>query len=235
MTNRLEIAWDLDGFIDEQRYYCSLNPISVANLPEPKAILAGGVREHIDTEITPPESYYIRIGSIRNGIEKLSPELFVSTVSSFKYFRIHITANNGDSSFTCMQEIEMSLEDGGQDITTPTTPITASSSYPEFGPEKLLDGNTTDQSKVWISNSGTVPPHFLTLQFSEAKKIVELRVWCQNSIDGGAAGQKRAPKDFIIQGSNDGIDWVNIRSFNNVNNWVAGLFKRFSLINGSHT
>ena len=38
MTNRLELSWKLDGFIGEQRYYCSETPIDVNNLPVPKAI-----------------------------------------------------------------------------------------------------------------------------------------------------------------------------------------------------
>ena len=37
MTNRLELNWELDGVVDEQRYYCSETPIDPLNLPVPKA------------------------------------------------------------------------------------------------------------------------------------------------------------------------------------------------------
>ncbi|WP_436916887.1 LamG domain-containing protein [Acinetobacter schindleri] len=72
MTNRLELNWKLDGFIDEQRYYCSETPIDPLNLPLPKAILAGDVRTYIDTDIEIAKTYYVRVGSVKNGIEKIS-------------------------------------------------------------------------------------------------------------------------------------------------------------------
>ncbi|RLL31774.1 hypothetical protein D9K80_14640, partial [Acinetobacter cumulans] len=37
-TNRLELNWKLDGFVDEQRYYCSETAIDPLNLPPHKAI-----------------------------------------------------------------------------------------------------------------------------------------------------------------------------------------------------
>ncbi len=51
MTNRLELNWKLDGFADEQRYYCSESPIDINNLPLPKAVIAGNVRTYVDTDI----------------------------------------------------------------------------------------------------------------------------------------------------------------------------------------
>lgn len=82
-TNRLELNWSLDGFVDEQRYYCSETPIDIENLPEPKAVLAGDVRTYIDTDITVSKIYYVRVGSVRNGVEKLSSEFNVSTGDLF--------------------------------------------------------------------------------------------------------------------------------------------------------
>lgn len=74
MTNRLELSWKLDGFVDEQRYYCSETPIDVNNLPTPKVVLAGDIRTYIDTDIVVGQSYYVRVGSVKNGIEKISDE-----------------------------------------------------------------------------------------------------------------------------------------------------------------
>lgn len=74
MTNRLELNWDVDGFIDEQRYYCSETPIDIENLPTPKAILAGGVRTYTDTAIEAGKTYYVAVSSVKGGIEKVSQE-----------------------------------------------------------------------------------------------------------------------------------------------------------------
>lgn len=82
MTNRLELNWKLDGFVDEQRYYCSETPIDPLNLPVPKAVLAGDVRTHADTAVEVGKTYYVAVGSVKNGVEKLSQ---ASVVNVFEY------------------------------------------------------------------------------------------------------------------------------------------------------
>lgn len=75
MTNRLEINWKLDGFVDEQRYYCSETPIDLLNLPTPKAILSGEARAYVDTDIVLGTTYYIRVEAVKNGVSKISGEV----------------------------------------------------------------------------------------------------------------------------------------------------------------
>ncbi|WP_291390493.1 LamG-like jellyroll fold domain-containing protein [Acinetobacter sp.] len=77
-TNRLELNWNLDGFIDEQRYYCSETPIDTANLPVPKAVLASHVRSYVDTDIEFGNTYYVVVSSVKGGIEKVSQEVEIS-------------------------------------------------------------------------------------------------------------------------------------------------------------
>lgn len=77
MTNRLELNWNLEGLVDEQRYYCSDSHIDVDNLPVPKAVLAGDVRTYVDTDIDVGKTYYVRIGSAKNAVEKLSAEQII--------------------------------------------------------------------------------------------------------------------------------------------------------------
>ena len=85
MTNRLELNWKLDGFVDEQRYYCSEAPIDPNNLLVAKAILAGDVRTYVDTDIDVGKTYYARIGSVKNGVEKVSSQVIADTVDYNKY------------------------------------------------------------------------------------------------------------------------------------------------------
>lgn len=75
MTNRLELSWNLDGFIDEQRYYCAETSIDPENLPTPKVILAGDVRTYVDTDIEADKTYFVAIGSVKNNVEKLSDQV----------------------------------------------------------------------------------------------------------------------------------------------------------------
>ena len=75
MTNRLELNWKVDGFVDEQHYYCSETPIDPENLPEPKAVLAGDERIYVDTDVVLGMTYYIRVAAIKNGVSKISEEV----------------------------------------------------------------------------------------------------------------------------------------------------------------
>ncbi|WP_075175446.1 hypothetical protein [Acinetobacter indicus] len=83
MTNRLELNWKLDGFVDEQRYYCSETPIDINSLPSPKATLLADAITHTDTDIDKDKIYYIRISSVRGNVEKFSDEITVSTQTAF--------------------------------------------------------------------------------------------------------------------------------------------------------
>lgn len=78
MTNRLELSWNLDGFVDEQRYYCSETAIDVNNLPAPKAVLANDARSYVDAAIDVGKTYYVAVGSVKNGVEKISDVVAVN-------------------------------------------------------------------------------------------------------------------------------------------------------------
>ena len=80
MTNRLELNWKLDGFVDEQRYYCSETPFTAETKPIVKAVLANDVRSYVDATIEVGKTYYVAVGSVKNGVEKLSNIVRKSTI-----------------------------------------------------------------------------------------------------------------------------------------------------------
>jgi len=83
MTNRLELNWKLDGFVDEQRYYRSETAIDSQNLPEPNAVLDGDTRTYQDSDnVLIGKTYRIRVGSVKNGVEKVSTEVVADTLFS---------------------------------------------------------------------------------------------------------------------------------------------------------
>ncbi|NWK74116.1 hypothetical protein HYG93_07410 [Acinetobacter sp. SwsAc6] len=75
-NNALEIEWDFES-VTELHYYCSESPIDPLNLPVPKAVLAGDVRTYVDTDIEVGKTYFVRVGSVKNGVEKISDEITV--------------------------------------------------------------------------------------------------------------------------------------------------------------
>lgn len=104
MTNRLELNWKLDGFVDEQRYYCSDTPMDVNNLPAPKAIFAGSTRMYTDTDIVANQQYFIRVSAVKNGTEKVGEQIILDAKDYSKYtayFRlIDFFDKNGGESLT---------------------------------------------------------------------------------------------------------------------------------------
>lgn len=95
MTNRLELNWDVDGFMNEQRYYCSTSPINANNPPAPKAVLAGDVSTYIDYDIIENEKYYIRVSSVKNDTEKFSDESIVETMNDRHFYRVNLSVKDG--------------------------------------------------------------------------------------------------------------------------------------------
>lgn len=72
------LGWDFQS-VDNYKYYCSETEIDPLNLPAPKFILAGDVRTYVDTDVEIGKTYYVRIGSVKNGVEKLSAIVSIAT------------------------------------------------------------------------------------------------------------------------------------------------------------
>jgi len=94
MTDRFILNWDLDGFVDEQRYYCSETPIDTNNPPTPKSILDSSVRTYTDTDFSTADICYACVSSIKNGIEKFSDVKIISKFNYLLYMPFSSDINN---------------------------------------------------------------------------------------------------------------------------------------------
>lgn len=141
-----------------------------------------------------------------------------------RYWRIQITANNGDS-FYCIQEVEFRLSGGGADVTTTSTPVTASSTLGGYPATLMVDNNTTNDQNVWVSASapGTVN---LVFDLGSGQNIAELAIMPQNN---AGVGPGRAPKDFTIASSPDNSTWTTEKTVTNSTGWTAGVYRNFSI------
>ena len=119
MTNRLELNWKLDGFVDEQRYYRSETPIDLEDLPTPKTILAGDVRTYTDTAIESDKTYSIAFGAVKNGVEKLSTVVSISTAGLSQALKDLFAANEKGMAYN-FQDISTLWQD-----IAGTIPVTA--------------------------------------------------------------------------------------------------------------
>lgn len=116
MTNRLELNWKVDGFIDEQRYYCSETPININDLPVPKAVLAGDVRNIIDSDIA-EKRYYLLLSSVKNSVEKFGEQVSIWASNKDEYWSsviclLHFNGNANDVKGNAWSVVGASYETG---------------------------------------------------------------------------------------------------------------------------
>lgn len=143
-----------------------------------------------------------------------------------RFWRISISANNGDALFTCIQEVAFSLTTGGDDVTSPTTPVVVSTLQPGYPGSKVVDNDVLNDQNVWNSLSGAAFPHTLTLDLGGSYNLVEFSMWAQNN----AGTTTRAPQDFLIQsGPTSSGPWTTERTVTGQTGWTAGSRRDFSI------
>ena len=141
-------------------------------------------------------------------------------MATYRYWRVYITANNGDQ-YTAIQEIELHAVRGGPDITSPSTPATASSmATPAYPPSRLVS-NTLQNDNAWATEPGNVFPQWARFDLGTPTEVAEFVVYPPNYNN---PGQARAPKDFLIQGSNDDVNWDTVYNALGQINWQTGNF-----------
>lgn len=141
--------------------------------------------------------------------------------ASYRYWRIYVQTNNGGGTIQ-FTEVELRATAGGADLTTTSTPVTASSSYPgaDYLPTNLVNNNTSNTSG-WASNL-IVTNQWVLFDMGSAVSIAQVAIHPHSSVILN-------PKDFIIQGSNDGTNFTDVKSFAGVTSWVASTWKTFDL------
>lgn len=162
------------------------------------------------------------------GIGLVAPVSGGGSYPSYRHWRIYITANNGDV-YTSANEIELRSTPGGVDQSASgSAACAASSDY--FGSNGALafDGNTSDTS-AWVT-SGAALPQWVSNDLGSIKPIAEVAIWPESS-----GGYVRPPKDFEIQGCDDGASWVTVKAYTNITGWSSfgaggGGYRTFSTV-----
>lgn len=134
----------------------------------------------------------------------------------FKYYRLYITKSaNGNNGYMSMSTFSMfETNESTTDLCIGAI-ATASSNYNATSDApKAIDGNP---STLWESTSAAGDKTF-TVELPVAKKVRKL-------IIAATTYQAEMPSNFIFQGSDDNINWTNIKSvtrgtFNNVTSYI---------------
>lgn len=105
--------------------------------------------------------------------------------------------------------------------------ISVSSQYDAINylPWKTCD-DTNATINCWLTQNG-VPTGWFKLNFTNPKKAVGLSITSRNSTDAGTA----SPKDFLIEASDDDINYVFLGSWTNITGWLQNEKRFFAFPN----
>lgn len=140
------------------------------------------------------------------------------TGPTYRYWRLSISAQNGDTNYAALGEIQLRPVAGGATATTKQTPLSSSiASYAGYPLSNLVDG---DFATPWISALGPAFPLTLTLDLGTPTAINEVAI-CPQLL--------RAPSAFSVQGSDNGATFSTVQSFSGTTGWVDGQLRTFAL------
>ncbi len=150
--------------------------------------------------------------------------------TSYRYFRLNITANNGDVTFTQVASLFI-LESNGSLNFAPVNMSTSSRPYPftasassevssSFAAWKAFEGNL-GVAAYWLgSNSGV---DWLKLDVGLGTYLLDNYTVQVNSL----GEPTRAPKDWTMEGSNDNSSWTTVDTRTNQTSWGTSEARNF--------
>lgn len=144
-----------------------------------------------------------------------------AVILSARYWRIHITANDGSPSYFGLSELELMDAVGGSDVTVSAENGTrASSSTHVNNPNSAGYAFDDSGGTGWLS--ATAVTSWLQWDFGAGNdKTIR-----QISIRGSFNVPSASPKDFTIQGSADGITWTTVLTVTDQTGWTGAADKR---------
>lgn len=137
---------------------------------------------------------------------------------AYRYWRIYVTANNGDS-FLSMNEVELRLTSGGVDQTLPVGSggvTAASNDYFGANGAAAVNDNTSDVSAFVANWSGGPQWWYYDFGSGNSKAIAQVGIWPEST-----SSYTRAPRDFIIQGSPDASTWTDLATYTSITGWSS--------------
>lgn len=153
------------------------------------------------------------IGSVRAaGLDRV--------LNQYRYVRIYITGQ-AVPDYHQLDEIQVMSVPGGTNLCTPSTPASASEYLGGYEPSYLVDGV---QGQV-CSSVSSAWPWWVQVDLGQLCPIAEVTL----SAGPYSYSGDRAPSDFVIQASIDGVSFDDLKSFSGVT-WTPNQTQSFSLV-----
>lgn len=147
--------------------------------------------------------------------------------TAYRYWRIEILNNNGDTSFTGILEVELRETNGGTNYALASNGGSASASLDNTdGPAaEAIDGSLSSLAG-WICPNNNAWPQHIDIDLGSARTITEVKLGSYSTTNTTAA---RSIHDAVIYGSNDGSTWTPIKAIWGETNWTFGELRTFNI------
>jgi RHS repeat-associated protein len=125
----------------------------------------------------------------------------IASPGSYRYYRLNVSANNG-AAYTQLSELRL-LNSSSVNVASGGTPSADLQAFPGQGAATAFDRVAGTQ---WIVNAGSA---LLQYQFGAgaAQTVTRYQITSGNDT---ATYPGRAPRDWTLQGSNNGISWATV-------------------------
>ena len=143
-----------------------------------------------------------------------------------RHWRVFITANGGDNSFTGIIEIDFRETVGGTNLTVDGTNASSSSRHLTFIDDKAFDGSLASTDGWIVGFTGNPLPAWIAYDFGAEQLVQEILI---GSYSTSSLTNERSVKDFLIQNSPDGVEWTTILEVTNQTGWTFGDQRAFEL------
>ncbi len=131
--------------------------------------------------------------------------------SGYSHYRLYISAINGGPN-CALASLELIDNDACDVAAGLGGNATASSNYGGEGPDRAFDGTT---STAWTTANGSSEPHWIAINLVLKAQLHSFALTNQNGLSN------RMPRDFVLQGSNDGgASWVDVKTVTGETGWA---------------
>ena len=139
---------------------------------------------------------------------------------SYYQWRIYVTAVDGSLSYATFSDVGFFASDDGTGTNLATTRIAQSQSGDgAIGPASaIFNGNVVDEG-----GSSQPLPYWVSAQWAEPVSVGSVALSAQRVLPD------RTAKDFIVQGSDDGVTWFDVYSKSGETGWVQYETRVYSL------
>jgi hypothetical protein len=141
------------------------------------------------------------------------------TGGKYKALRLYITANNGDR-FVYIFELEFRGTVGGSDQANGGISIGSDNLVTPDAWSALFDNNTG--TGYPIDTAATALPQWEGYAFPTTVLCAQYTIFC-------ASTNARCPKDWKLQGSNDGVTWTDLNTQSGVTGWSVPETKSYTV------